>query len=898
MMEKLKSWKNKIFENDKFYISLIFLLIATLLVIWFKDGKVIASGEDGPFLINPEKALKVFSNIWIENGTGFATTDFLPRITFAYFIYFLNFFGVPTFVIQMLTFLILMFTGCLSVYKLSLNFFKLTENREFISFFASIFYLFNPYSLTQIWNRQLYSQYFLFALFPLLLLFFIKGLTEKKYINIIYFTFTSLFFSSAFGLITNLLVIWSVILLYLVYFIFTNKEKTIFAISYFLILVISWLIGNSWWLAPFIVNLTGENVFSSKTNPFENIGILRSLSRNFDILMISRLMQDNYFFRDLNLKDFYSNIYLQVFSFIAPVLILFNIKKIFQDKKARFLLITFFIGLFVSLGSNYPFGFIFEFFFNKFLFLQAFRNSYEKYGIVFMFSYIIILGYSLNFFLKNYYKKFLLIFFVSIWFYYLSPLIVGQRIQVTQINNPLFLKNTSLKLDELVENDRNFKITALPITGEGISTDWGYGGVDPYLYLFDYPFISYRVNTPIQLDILNKLNEKIVNGERYDNLLSLLNSKYIYLKNDLVSEEKYDEINLTKKRVLDYEKIEDINCKSVQYEKNLIENKKVISCVMDNYKLDKNFLVKVTTPYDFSPIELDIIDNIGNRSIWIDPDKHLNTNLSTTFMIYSERAHEKSRELNYGKVKNLNLVVDKNIDIENLNLQSIKFYKTPYKYVENDIRFNKLFTNEGSSLYELVNFKKPLFFGYINSLSTVRSIDSLIEETKIDNLEKNSYIVETQNKNKYFNSKEVNYQNPAVSGIKIDNQKYFLPNNKSESGVVNIQLLNTYNSQWVLLDNTKFKDLEDGFLNSYRLLLKTMHPDKSINHLISNGYGNLWQVNNPENQDGYAVIFLPQIYKDFFGNISILFYIILSIFVFLHIIKTELPIGKLIKRRR
>jgi len=877
MMEKLKLN----LKTDKFYFYLLALIISFLLILWFKDGKIIASGEDGLFLLNAEKSLIIFDNLWIENGTGFSTTDFLPRLPFSYFINALSFLGFPPFLIQAVVFFILMYTGCFFFFKLVYYLNKTSSYVRELSFFSAFFYLFNPFSLTQIWNRQLYSQYFLFALLPLILYLYIKGIEEKKYQNIIYIAFASLIFSTAFGLITNVLVLWSVIAIYSFYYFFTNKQK-LFAIFYFLLNILVWGLANLWWIAPFYINLQSDSLFTSKINPFENLNTLRALSNYFDIYNVSRLLQENYFFRNLELKDFYSNYYLQIFSYLAPVLILINSLSIYLDKRLRFFTILFVIGLFVSLGSNFPFGAIFEFFFTKITFLQSFRNPYEKFGIVYVVGYVVLLSYSLLFLLKNKKSKIFLTCFILLWLYYLNPLIYGNRLDSNKVSSPFYLKSFNVKLDELVDERKHQRITALPLTGEGISTNWGYSGVEPSVYLYNFPFVSYRINTPIQLDYLNKLNEKILSGNTFELQLSLINSKHVLLKNDLVGEENFNESSITQKKVLDFSKVEEIKCDKVEFEKNMIEGKKVIACNLKNYVINDSFLIKIESPINVSPVEVNLIDNMGNRNIWRDPEQVNNPNLTTTYLINSDKATEKSKNFNYSKLLNIYLVVNKNIDVESLNLYTFYFYKTPVKFEKNENSFQKLYSFKEGSLYELTEFNEPNQIGYISSVTTVEGLSEIFSLGKIsEELSSTSIIAKNQNKGKFFDANQFFYLNENVVSKKISPAKYWIENNPSKNNLQNIQLLNTFNSSWVILKDISLTDLDGGFLNTYNLIQKSQSNKLNFNHLISNGFANFWQIKNNEDHKGYAVIFLPQLYKDFGIYISGLFYVILLLILIL-----------------
>lgn len=884
MMEKLKL----IISKEEFYLKCLIFLITILLFVWFRDGKLISSGEDGPFLLNPEKALIVFDNLWIENGTGFSTTDFLPRLPFAYFIYSLSSIGLTPVVIQSITFFILMVTGTLSVFKLVKFFNKDNFFSNQLSFFAAFFYLFNPFSLTQVWNRQLYSQYFLFAALPLLLYLFVRGLEEKNFKFIAYFSIASLFLSTTFGLITNVLVIWSVILLYTLYYFFTKKGK-IYTINFFISNLILWVVSSLWWVVPFYLNLQGDNLFTNKINTFENLNTLRTISGYSDIYNVSRLLQDNYFFRDASLKDFYSNYYLQILSYLTPVLIILCSLSIFKDKRLRFFTILFLVGLFVSLGSNYPFGFIFEFLFTKISFLQSFRNPYEKFGIVYVLGYSVLFSYSILFLLKNLKSRLVLILFFSFWIYYLSPLLVGDRIEITKIIKPEHPSKISTRFEEVSIREKNYRVTSLPLTGEGISTIWDYSGVEPSLYVYNFPVISYRVNTPIQLDYLNKLNEQIVGGGTFELQLSLLNSKYILLRNDLINEEAFQEKDITQKKVLDLTKVENLNCIKIAYEKNLIENKKVISCTLDKFPLTDSFLIKIESPLNISPIEVNIFDSLGNRNIWREPEQINNPNLTTSYLISSDKTSEKSKVINYNKIVNINIVVNKNIDVENLNLYTFNFYKTPFKLVKNDNNFQKIYSFKNNYLYEVLDFNEPNQFGYINSIKTADSLTEIFSTEKIsESLKNTSIVASNQNKNKFYDANYLEYNEQKINGEKIAISKYWIKNNPSKNNLQNLQLLNTYNSQWVVLKDISKSELDGGFLNTYNLIQKSLNNNLNFTHIISNGYANFWQIKNNEDHNGYAVVFLPQIYKDLFIYISGFIYSLIVLFLVISHFKKNL----------
>ena len=107
----------KYFSSNKLPIFLISLLCLILITIWFKDGKFLATGEEGLMLINPDKAINLYKYSWNDIGSGEA----VPVIQLIPFFYFESFFiklGLPLWIFQASIFYLLMSLGSLSVFLL------------------------------------------------------------------------------------------------------------------------------------------------------------------------------------------------------------------------------------------------------------------------------------------------------------------------------------------------------------------------------------------------------------------------------------------------------------------------------------------------------------------------------------------------------------------------------------------------------------------------------------------------------------------------------------------------------------------------------------------------------------------------------------------------------------
>lgn len=866
MMAKLKLGK----YNFRLEPIILFVFINLVLLLWFKDQKIIASGEDGFFLTNPKRALEIFESVWVDGLTGFATSDFLPRLPMAIYTNFLHQMGIQGYIIQYSIFLILMFSGCYFTYKIYTNLFESKNNLNISGLLMSIFYLINPYSLTQLWNRQLYSQYSLFALLPAALYFYSKGLKDKKYYNILGLLAFAFIFSAAYGLVTNIIVIWSVLFIYTVIHSIQNRNQLLFNIKYFLITFISWISINLWWILPLKEILTGQSVFTEKMDPIANLQTLEALGTYFTLPIIIRLLQGFYFYIDIVIKDFYLNFFIQIFSWILPLLLAIYSKKIILNQKLLFFLSIFLIGLFVSLGSNAPFGPIFVYFFNKITFLQAFRNPYEKYGMVYMLGYTFLFGYIIEQ-LLNYRKglTFTISFFIG-WLIFNLPLYYGPRIDVNKINVPTYYEEANIFINNKnLENGE--RIITLPLTGEGIAQTWGYQGVEPSLFLFNKPVISYQIQSPVLKDFLSRFNEKVESGENFSTGFSLLNAKNILIRDDVVGRSKPKDYFLYTKTP-NKNVFENISCATIRVEDMLIDKKNVLSCKTEGLNLKDTFWLDITEQIPFEEIELNIIDNNGKRAIWRNPES-LTDNGKNILRIQLDKAAEIPDTFMLENISYINVVINKNVSLANLNLDEMAFKINSYELKRNDFNTHDLKEIEKLKFIEIDDFNEPLNFGYIEKAIPVDSLKTLVGyDLSSISLKSNVLVVTGQGVNKDidFNQNASIYETKDYEMKRLSNTSYWIQNINESTGTSKVILLNSYNPQWVLISDIDARDLENGLMNNIKIIQKSK-SQKNSTHLIANGYANYWELPSKINNKGYAVVFIPQVYTNLGIQISTIF---------------------------
>src|SRR3989344_2340664 len=182
------------------YLLILIVVPLILTLIWFHNGLILGEGEEGLIFYNPSKNLELSKSTWVEINTGMPNLYWLPRLPILYWTSILvDNFGISPFVIQAGLFYILLLTGTISVFFLTRFFLELGHLSYLISFVAAVFYLLNPFSFSQVWGRNLYPQYFSFALLPLSLLLLAMALKQKNYLYLLLLLIASLIFSWAFG---------------------------------------------------------------------------------------------------------------------------------------------------------------------------------------------------------------------------------------------------------------------------------------------------------------------------------------------------------------------------------------------------------------------------------------------------------------------------------------------------------------------------------------------------------------------------------------------------------------------------------------------------------------------------------------------------------------------------
>lgn len=531
----------------------LLILAFILTIIWFHKGLVLGGGEAGVPFYYFQNELGIQSNAWVGKALGNPTGIVTALSPIFYLFSQLQYIGVSPVFIQAGLFFIFLSTGFVGMYLLTKKF----SSNTTIAFFSSLFYNLNFMAMIIVWNRFQYPFMFLYACLPLALYLFIRGLTERKIIFACLLNLLTLAFVMFVTSIPLLLLFWTILGLYTLFFVginLKNKKKIMWALGYFGICLALFLVFNSWWIIQFVLTFFASSyLFDQAYATSDNYITFSALSNSLGNLnFLIRLMHKDFF---LWMKDVWGAIYFNPFfvllSFL-PVAFVFGsafIKS--KPKEYYFYLFLALAAVFFAKGSNDPFGGISYFLFTHNKFFEAFRNPFEKIGLIIPLAYAPLFGFGLYHFylyLKNKKNLFarpitgLVLFLICgllVWPMWNGWVFTSNEPPTDNTKIGDYIKIPDYYKDAnnwLNQNPEEFRVIALPLKGEGFTHDWeyGYNGVDLSSSLFDKPFLAFCTGLEYLCPITNKLQPELTRHPKdFWKVLPPLNASYVMIRDDV-----------------------------------------------------------------------------------------------------------------------------------------------------------------------------------------------------------------------------------------------------------------------------------------------------------------------------------------------------------------------------
>ncbi len=898
-------------------LIIVFLLIPLILnSIWFSNGLLHGGGEEGILYYNPEKILRLSTSVWVDFTAGASVMLWLQQMPVAYLSMVFEKFGLPHFLFQAIIFYTLMTIGVFSTYYLTLTVLKKDEeddaasnkNSKIIAFISAVFYLFNPFTISQIWGRSLSTQYFAFALFPLTLLLFYLGFNRKKYIFGLFAVLASSALALAYQFLTFIIVYWLVILIFFIHRLVISNNRTkeaLFGIKFFFLTSIFWFFLNAWWFVPLFLSFGNINSVGTP-HAEDNLGSLLGVSRNYPLEVIVRLLHKGYFFDFTAYSQIYSTIPFQLISLVPFLLVILGLIKILKNKeqvKLRFFVILLVLGCIISAGANPPFGWLFVWLFKSVFVLQAFRNPFEKFGLVYALGYSVIFAYGLVYFLNNKKSKkfllFLVLFLTCIvyaWPMWTGRVIAGYDKKIG-LDIPTYYSDLRKWLSERGED---YRVLMTPIwVGDSAFYQWNdaarYQGSDPMIYMLDQGVISNSARGAYYSEFITYVRNHM---QREDVVpaLFLLRTKFLVDRKDaiLVTDTEKEHYKFLASNI--YPPLgKDSNLKSIC--QNKIADAKPtgvawVTCTLNKENTDlsniKYLHIKIKTDVPAS-VEVSLRDTKDAGIVWhgrVDPEYSTDTNDWQYITIPLRSPADNNSNIDLSKSNLIEIWAylkdHPEVSVNKIEIAEIKLDPGTEKRIN---EFRQVAELGKLTVFEPTNFNSPPEFGSLSSIAKVQGFSQLFEKANEDRsqIDKKGFVLTSQNLQKDLQSLPDEVPLRIIDKNKLSETRYWLQAAKDQ-GAGLLLLSKTFDPNWKVIAGVSKDRLSGNIFDDLKLLKLATLPED--NHFVVNGYANLWKIDGKDNQ--YAIVFIPQIIAEISLKVSIFSLLIISGLILLWGIKKRI----------
>jgi hypothetical protein len=394
-------------KNKNDALIFIVLLILSLIPFYKSFHSGLINRSDFLLLNYPyENVIHRFLYVW--NEFAYLGTDqsllYTPTIPFYAIFGILHKFGMPVEAINRLQFILPFFLMLLGMYLLFVYIFKDDKYRKLGGVLSASFYGFNyvtTSSLLQGWVTVL----FVYSVIPFMLLFWLKGMEEKKNIYIIFAAFLTIFLASSNPTYAGLGYI-SIFLLTLYYFLTCARADKFFVVQNTLLFVALTLLFNLYWLLPGFESLsTGINSYSGDMNHLNMISqrypLYGTMHFGFDPVTMKAGIGM------LPFNGFFASNYYLILSYTVTI-IAFASLLTFRHKKQRRILVFFallsLVGFFMTKGTIQPLGGIYLWLWNNIPGFSIYRST-DKWLFLAILGISVLLGSSTIYFVSSFVEK-------------------------------------------------------------------------------------------------------------------------------------------------------------------------------------------------------------------------------------------------------------------------------------------------------------------------------------------------------------------------------------------------------------------------------------------------------------------------------------------------------------
>lgn len=554
------------------FISILLLFIIIFLVIhffWFRGAQFIYYWDQS-FSFNPSEALKSYQYLW-RNHVGFGNPD-VTGINYLQVLYFYTFFqktiGISLGQQILISFEIIV--ALLGFYFLASNLLRSYRIEPKLagklSWLGALFYVLNPFAIIYSWRLHLNSV-FLYSALPIIFLFLMRLFNKdgSNVKNIIVLNLLLLFVIPSFSHPAYLISFWLLVVSYLCFLIiksFREKKKNdVWAYLFkFVLLWTTWFLVNFWWIVPQIFGIRGTIALSGNDG-MAAIDIVRTTTSQTSILNVIRLLGEwHYYDFHFGAPDYrLMNLFTSALSPYAVILFfpaLIIIASYWKNKnlfKVFFGIVLILLILFIA-GQRSAAWPLINLLYEKTSVIRAFRNPYEKIGIVYAFIYSVVLIISIADFHKSKrFNKIILLGFISLLFpmtLFLSGEIIPggtNRIPAARTTVAESYKSAANYLKQNCSEQERilvlpFQHSPLQYSSKGENS---YVAQDMLTNLAYLPTISTTTGNLNNDLIFNQIDKELNNGNL--NSLQRYGIKFVVLDNSLRDSLTYGKNNSTEK---------------------------------------------------------------------------------------------------------------------------------------------------------------------------------------------------------------------------------------------------------------------------------------------------------------------------------------------------------------
>ncbi len=511
-----------------------------------------ATGESGIPFYDLALQYNINKSAWAAYTLGHPINISVAGAPTYYFLSLIQKVGIPSFLIQAMFFWIILVCSGFGIYFMTKQIFPDIQKKYLI--LAVLYYWFNPFSLVNVWNRFLNNFIIFYALLPISLFLFLKGIKQKKYTYAFLNGLVSAALSYSFTSIAFDIIFWLILIYTTFFYSVISKEKNkFFVFKFFILTLVYWFLVNLWWISQ-VLSYVGSGSFSMVSSTSflrgDNYNTFDVLSRRLgNVIDLLRLNHSSFFADNklINWIALHQFPVLVFFEFLIAFIVLLPMVIKRKHLDVLFLGVLFLLSIFFTKGNNPPFGEIFDQAFIHFSFLQVFRNPFEKIGFILPLSAAPLFCLGVFLIIKPLDKKWgnavfflILLWLVVIWggpfwsgLVFTNPEVPTNNPQIGyQVKVPEYYKQAA---NWLSSQGSNFRLVVLPIGGEGITYSWpkGYTGVELSNQLLPATSVSFNTNIPFYDQVSKNLEKLFLTKKEFPRIMDILNSKYVVVRSDI-----------------------------------------------------------------------------------------------------------------------------------------------------------------------------------------------------------------------------------------------------------------------------------------------------------------------------------------------------------------------------